>query len=323
MAHPEVSAENHFTIPQIENFVSYSHIYKREIVATNYDKNFIRAFSEVRFEKLIPQILSEHCKKEWDQLKVFEGGVGTGLFTIPLFKYILEQDDRSFLMGNDNSPAMLEVLFNKPEFQTIKSLCGDRLTIRYGDLETEEDYPDKDFNVMVFAGVLHCLVDEHSFLKQIDRILENEGILILVFKTDSFTRLQCGEPVSYSSIDTHYGNFWQYYHHLRKSKHVPIDAHCRFIYDVYHVNKLIQIYFNNRYAFQKIYEFPWFSTTTLEQMVCSIKHGLTFATGQGVPPEMLAKFGKEMEDWILRNNLKDKEVDVDHKMEVAVWKKTT
>ncbi len=300
-----------------------SHIYQREIVARNYDRSFIRAFRQIEFEKLIPQILTAHCDNGWKQLKVFEGGVGTGLFTIPIIKHILQRHDGSFLVGNDNSAAMLNVLFGKPEFQELQNYGNGRISIGYGDLEAIEDYPSVDFNVLVFAGVFHCLTDVHIFLKQIDRILERDGILVMVFKTDAFTRLQSGEPISYSSIDAQYGNFWQYYHRLRREYETPVDRRCRLIYDVYQTNRLIQLQFNNRYVLQKIYEFNWASTASLEKMICTIEHGLTFATGQGVSPGMLEKLGTEMKEWLSSNHLEQKEVEIDHKMELVVWRKTS
>lgn len=307
---------------ELDTFSRDSHIYKREIVARNYDRSFIRAFRQIEFDKLIPQMLTAHCDDGWKQLKVFEGGVGTGLFTIPIIKHILQRDGESFLVGNDNSKAMLEVLFDKPEFQALQNRGGGRVKIDYGDLEVIEDYPEVDFNVLVFAGVFHCLTRGHAFLKQIDRILERNGILIMVFKTDAFTRLQCGESFSYSSLDSYYGNFWRYYHYLRSFYHTPIDRRCRFIYDVPLVNKLIQLQFNNRYLLQKIHEFTWSSTTPMEKMICAIEHGLTFATGQGVSPAMLEKLGQEMKEWLSSNHLEEKEVEIDHKMELVVWKKT-
>lgn len=308
---------------KLDTASQYLHIYKREIVARNYDKNYIRAFRQIEFDKLIPQVLTAHCDNGSKQLKIFEGGVGTGLFTIPIIKHILQRDGESFLVGNDNSMAMLEVLLDKPEFQALQNQGDGRISIGYGDLEAIEHYPPTgDFNVLVFAGVFHCLSEGHAFLKQIDRILVKNGILIMVFKTDAFTRLQCGEPFSYSSLDSHYGNFWRYYHHLRSFYNTPIDHRCRFIYDAPFVNKLIQHQFNNCYVLQKIHEFTWSSTTPMEKMICSIEHGLTFATGQGVSPGMLRKLGQEMKDWLSSNHLEQKEVEIDHKMELVVWKKT-
>lgn len=301
--------------------VSY-HIFQQEIVAQNYDKNFIRAFDQKKFEELIPQILTDHCSNEWEKVRVFEGGVGSGLFTIPMSQYVLQRDARSFLVGKDNSKAMLQVLFDKPEFQALQNQSEGRVSVGYGDLEEEADYPKSDFNVLVFAGVLHCLDNVRFFLKQINRVLEKNGILILVFKIDAFTRLQCGEPISYSSIDTDYGNFWKHYHFLRRSYDMPLDRRCRFIYDVYLVNKLLQIQFNRRYILQRMYEFSWSSQAPFEKMIRSIEDGLNFATGQGVRPGMRKKLGERMRGWLLSNHLENKEVEINHEMELAVWKKT-
>lgn len=297
-------------------------IYNREIVAKNYDKNFIRAFRQIEFEKLIPQILTIHCDNGWKQLKVFEGGVGTGLFTIPIINYLLQRDSKSFLVGRDNSKAMLEELFKKPEFQSIQDRAEGRVSLGYGDLEQEDGYPKIEFNILFFAGVLHCLANQHFFLKQIDRILEKAGILIMIFKTDVFTRLQCGERSSYPSVDTHYGNFWRYYYHLRDYYNIPINPRCRFIYDASAVNKLIQRQFNACYELQKIYEFTWPSVVPLDKIIYSIEHGLTFATGQGVSPGMREKLAEEMRGWLSWNHRQNKEVEIDHKMELVVWKKT-
>lgn len=299
-----------------------SHIYKREIVARNYDRSFIREFHQIQFEKFIPEILDEHTRG-WNQLKVFEGGVGTGQFTIPIIRYVLQRGSNSFLMGNDNSKAMLKMFFNKPEFCSLQNQGNGRISIKPGDLEKREDYPtDINFNVLVFTGVLHCLPHQHFFLKQLNRLLEINGILILTFKTDFFTRLQCGELFSDPSIDPHYGNFWRYYCHLRDSYNTPLDHRCQFIYNVSLVNKLIQIQFNNRYVQRKIHEFFWDSKATFEKMAQSIENGLTFATGQGVPLELLPKLGEEMREWISMNGLEQKEVPMDHKMELVVWEKT-
>jgi ubiquinone/menaquinone biosynthesis C-methylase UbiE len=298
------------------------HIYQREVVARNYDKSFIRDFRRVFFEETVKRLLQEYFNNGNGRLRVFEGGVGTGLFTIPVLRHLLNLDNQGCFVGLDNSRPMLEMLFNKPEYRILKKKGGKRVNIQHGDLEQPLNFPLSNFNFFLFAGVLHCLNDVYAFLRKFDRFLEKDGYLVMVFKTDSYTRTQCGEKFTEINNYAKYGNFWRYYHLLRDSYNLPADKRCRFIYDLVFINNLIQVQFNNRYVFQKSYKIPWFSATTFKKMVFAIENGLTFATGQGVSPEILMKLGEEMRAWILSNHLENTDVDIEHQMEVVVWKKT-
>jgi SAM-dependent methyltransferase len=319
MHQTDVLPKENIIIPETEDTVV--HIYQREIVAENYDRNFMRDFRWSYFEELVSKILTYHFHGDHRQLKVFEGGVGTGLFTIPLVRHILQLDDRSSYVGIDNSYAMLNILRNKPEFRDLLVQGGERVSICYGDLDLPLDSFQTDFNVLIFAGVLHCLNDIHQFFKHIDKILEKDGYLIIAFKNDSYTRFQCGQNFTDLTSDSKYGNFWRYYHLLRESYKIQVDYRYRYIYDVYLLNSLIQIQFNNRYIFYKSYKLPWYSSTTFERMIHTIENGLTFGTGQGVSSEIRHKLGEEMKAWISSNSLEDTNVDIEHQMEVVIWKK--
>lgn len=299
------------------------HIYQREIVAHHYDRSFIRDFPLPVFEKTVFNLLDYCTAGQTGPLQVFEGGIGTGLFTIPVIDYLFRRDEESCFFGVDNSAPMLQMLFQKPKISTHLKSNSHRISIFNKDLEQPLDLPCANFDAMVLAGVFHCLNDPLGCLVQLDPILKPGGHLIMVFKTDDFTRMQSGVGYTNSNSDSRYGKFWRRYHELRDALNVKIDPKCRLIYDVYYVHTLLRDLLEAKYEFQKTERVNWESHASIPKMIFSIEHGLTFATGQGVEPALLQQLGGEMTQWAVQQKILHKEVLIEHKMEMVVWRKKT
>lgn len=299
----------------------HTHIYQREIAAIHYDKSFIRDFPRSLLENLVIRILKDYFPENEYLLKIFEGGVGTGLFSIPSIRYMLTLDTGGFFVGIDNSEAMLKLLSENLEFRELQQIGGERISVGYGDLEKPLNFRDASFNLVILGGVLQCLVNQHAFLGEIDRILEKDGFLMMVFKTDHYTKLLSGEKIYDFVGEIPYSDFWHYYYLLRNVYGLPVDARCRFIYDVEFMSKTIQIRFNNRYMFRNTYKLPWTSVTSFENMIFSIENGLTFATGQGISQEKRQKLSEEMKAWLHLSHLENTNVNIEHQMEIVVWRR--
>ena len=310
-------------IGKIPEPVRETHIYQREIVAQHYDRSFIRDFPLPVFEETVFRLLDYCTAGQTGALKIFEGGIGTGLFTIPVIDYLFRRDAESCFIGVDNSAPMLQVLHQKPEISTHLKSNPDRISIFNKDLEQPLDLPCADFDAMILAGVFHCLNDPLGCLVQLDPVLKPGGHLVMVFKTDDFTRMQSGVGYTNSNSDSRYGKFWRRYHELRDALNVKIDPKCRLIYDVYHVHTLLRELLKAKYEFQKTEQVNWKSHASIPKMIFSIEHGLTFATGQGVEPALLQQLGGEMTKWAVTQEALNKDVLIEHKMEMVVWRKKT
>ena len=321
MAQPVDALTNEVVSKQCTETRREIHIYQREVVAKYYDRSYIRDFPLSGFESTVRKVLDYCLAEHPGPVNLFEGGTGTGLFSIPVVDYLFRRDSESTFFGVDNSQPMLNVFFQKPAIQTYQRIHPQRISIVYNDLEQPLGLPQANFDIILLAGVLHCLNDPQSCLRQLDQLLKPGGYLIMVFKTDDFTRMQSGVGYTNSDSDSKYGKFWRQYHELRDKVKVKIDPKCRFVYDVYLAHEIINRLLNKKYCFLKTEQIKWDSIANYAKMIFSIEHGLTFATGQGVDPKLQEKLGAEMKKWAAINSMQNMEILIEHNMEMVVWKK--
>ena len=97
-------------------------------------------------------------------------GVGTGYFAIPIAKKF----PNALVIGTDIQPKMLEIVEEKTEKENLKNLK----TV----LSEENQIPveDKIADRVLVANVFHELHHPQNFLKEVKRILKDDGKLIII-----------------------------------------------------------------------------------------------------------------------------------------------
>jgi SAM-dependent methyltransferase len=296
------------------------HIYQRPIVAKHYDKTFVRGVPP-EFNRWVYAIAEAYMPINSKIFNVFEGGPGTGMFSIPMIKYIIEFHPNSFYFGIDNSQAMLRVLFSKEDFTTLLATHGDRIAIGFGDLQKKLCFPNSFFKVVILAGVLHCLTDVKATMAELSRVLSKGGYLIIVARTDDATRVQSGDRPIKPDINRTYLAFWTHYYALREAEGLPLDRRCRLVYDLKYIKDEVSDALATSFEHCEDRSFTWRARASFRDMIKAIKYGLSFALGQGISYRDQTKLADEMTRWLYMNSNQIEEIELEYQMEAVIWKK--
>lgn len=124
--------------------------------------------SKSRLEELPPENVLEFMEVKKGDILV-DVGAGTGYFSIPALKYV-GKDGKVFAV--DISEKMINIIKNKIKGKdNIKLILSKTYKI---------NLPSKIADKILLAFVVHEVEDKKLFLKEIDRLLKEEGTLAIV-----------------------------------------------------------------------------------------------------------------------------------------------
>jgi len=301
--------------------INRKHIYKSPVVANHYDKSFVRSVPLEDFNRWVNSILSTHLSSTQTSINIFEGGIGTGFFSIPTIEYMNKIGQKGYFYGIDNSDAMLNVLFKKDTLKKLQTDYADKIALGYGDLEKKLYLPNFFFDISILAGIFHCLYDINSALTNVINILKKNGYLILVLKTDDYTKIQSGQKLDNSEINESYSAFWNYYYNIREKNGIALDPRYCFVFDTDKVKDEVAKHTNGKLAYLETIKFSWNTVASFNAMTQAIKYGSSFALGQGVPNRIKKELTQIMSKWLSTNHLMKENTQIEHQMEALVWKR--
>ncbi|MEA1924714.1 MAG: class I SAM-dependent methyltransferase [Candidatus Altiarchaeota archaeon] len=130
-------------------------------MADKFDENTRYVVGEAICEEI-----SERVSKEGNLSNVIEFGCGTGYFTKTIIK------NARYVTATDISDDMLEMAKNQ-----LKG-CGN-ITFKRADCKSN-GFPDKEFDTVFMANLLHVIKNPSCALEESCRILKPGGLLITV-----------------------------------------------------------------------------------------------------------------------------------------------
>jgi len=229
-------ADNVSKFFNISNNAKYFYC-KKEIVE-KYDK-----FRFVDNEKIVKSIKEflHNLEIKNQNIVIFEGGVGTGNFSLPLINFFLKEKINFFFIGVDISFFMLQKFYKK-----IKTMLkGDfeiakKISLIFGDLE-RIFLPNESVDIFVLSLTLHYLNDPKKFLIESYKILKKGGILIIFLRVDDVMKIMAN-PVyrrPNNKSDFNIKNFWKLYNYLRFRKGGDFLPNREFVYNVSLLKKIL------------------------------------------------------------------------------------
>lgn len=144
-------------------------------------------------QKQTVRTLIKHFEKDMPKIDVLEIGFGTGITS----QELLSSDNRVYLIGVDNEPAMLNKGLGK-----LKEIPSERFKLEIIDaLEYLKTQSDNSFDAVISVWVLHNLHKEIrlNILKEIYKVLKPNGIFVN------------GDKIAVSDINLHQEHLnWQF-----------------------------------------------------------------------------------------------------------------
>ncbi|MFA8451602.1 MAG: class I SAM-dependent methyltransferase [Bacteroidales bacterium] len=107
---------------------------------------------------------------------VLDYGAGTGYFSIPLAKIFKEKTQKSTIIAIDIDPQFIQAIEKKVLQHKVSDIVKTRLT---KESITQLPFPDNYFDAVIIINTVHLISDIDSTLKEIYRVLQSKGILII------------------------------------------------------------------------------------------------------------------------------------------------
>ena len=112
-------------------------------------------------------------------MKIGEAGAGRGYFTFPLARRV---GSGGIVFANDISASSLDVIRKRVAAENLKNI-----RIVMGEIE-DPLFPEKNLDMIVMVLVLHELEQPAPFLKNIQKYLKPEGLLVIIERNTTVER---------------------------------------------------------------------------------------------------------------------------------------
>ncbi len=290
-----------------------NHIYLQEDVVKYFDKT--RDFLKTdKLTSSLSKILSFFENKE--KFHVFDGGIGTGNFTLSIPNILSESFVTWQIVGIDNSPPMLRS-FEKKLWKdpiAVNYVKNNKLIYGYADMDFRLPFPTSYFDLAILSGVMHCLVNYQFTLTEMQRILRSLGILCIVSQNDMLIKEMCG------SIDgnaTDFADFWREYYNIRENMGIEFDKSLQMVFDLSRISAFLE----ESWEHIDTFSVKFASQISYLKFLEMIKVGCIHALGYGISSEQKEKLYKEMQKWC-----RIKEIDIyelteyEHMLEFNIWR---
>ena len=229
------------------NHYKKENIFKDKNIAERYEKFVVGGLEEVLskfggvFKKIIAKILFPNYTQSKNSsprnIWIIEFGIGSGKFTIPFIKSLLESglSLKVNLFGIDNSKYMLKKLKKNLRKSCLNSYFKRKLIInadinkfswqqRFSNFINSAK--ENEIKIFIFAQIWHYIENPKEFFNNIKDILKKPNTYILHFEPIYYFKLLDGNfTFSEYSLKfedekekTHY-LFWLYYYSLRDEYH--------------------------------------------------------------------------------------------------------
>lgn len=257
-------------------------------------------------------VIDQAPKKE---VALFEGGIGTGRFSIPLAR-LLDKEGRGFLLGADNSTAMLDKLEAKLEEAEQKKL-EERLAYGYADLEKRLPYPSCFFDGCLLGMAYHALDNWKTATEEVLRVLDHQRRLFIVNWPGPWVSCMFNSPDP-GDIDRRVVEFWREYYRFRKSRGLSLPDRLERIYNLEEVNSFLAEKGLNE---KKTEEFSWGSTWSFAEMLEAVKEPI-YSFNIDIKERERLRLHRHMKDWLEKQGIDGKEqIEIEKRMKLTSWLK--
>lgn len=124
-------------------------------------------------------------------MRIGEAGAGRGYFTFPLARRV---GSGGIVFANDISASGLDVIRKRVVGEDLKNI-----RIVMGEVE-DPLFPEKNLDMVVMVLVLHELERPEPFLKNLQKYLKQEGLLVIIERNTSVERTHTNSFMAKSQI---------------------------------------------------------------------------------------------------------------------------
>jgi len=291
-------------------------------------KNILKKLSKMRkwdWEILETPLREAWCCLEYNKPRyIFEGGFGNGRFTIPFLRNI---PCSWRYWGVDISQSSLEAFESRIKQDNVN--LGDKIHLiatGWGDITRSLPFHKEWFTDWILSLVLQCIPDEpeknKGLYNSLTRTLKRGGLLWLLLRTDSFTRVISGDFSSrFEDVNLSFVEFWKTYYALRNEMGLPSLLQIKSLYDVDRVKERLAFEQCFQPRFNKVVEFP--IIFSFSEFLEFIHHGAYTSLGEGITFRQRMVLKEKMQNWLNQNKIPLNEiVDLKGELHLCVYQKT-
>ncbi len=288
-----------------------NNVYLLQQAASSYKKS-AHIPSHV-FEEITEYLINLEPDIKSNSHRALDIGIGTGNFTIPIMKNIIDRKMKLHLEGFDISDHMLIEL--KKEIDAVENLSG---LVRYERRDAEDGLPESIYSsnsyaLVIITFMLHYLNKWQNLMDDVIRVMAPGGILIQSEVLRGLRPVD-GTFDNIDGLDADFVAFWKTYFEYRE-KFSKWDAEMR----VSNLDPVVNYLRNNDgVEFIGSQDFHYENQVSYEDMLLWIQTGVFSSVGSGLNDSQKSQLKDKMKEWLRDENLEPKEKFA-CKMGVKAW----
>jgi len=253
-------------------------------------------------------------------LDLLDIGAGTGAFTLPFAKSLLDLGLEFKVLALDISPQMLVGLasgLQLPQYRNLKN----RFSLWEHDAEKglSDRCSSGSVDIAVFTFVAHYLADLPRMLGEITRVIRKGGLLVQAEITGAMRYVDGTFDPAITAPEAHFRDFWTQYFAYR-DKIAPWESTLR-VTNIQPV--LAALKEAETFHLESQFDVSWSSLLNYASFLEWINHGFLSSLGSGLTSQDRAELAVTMEKWCISNRISlDDKFDVPWGIRVYVNRRT-